>query len=287
MASGVAAQAAQKDGPIEAIRLTDTISLFTGAGANVVAARGEEGVVLVDGGSQEKSRALLKAIQKELAERKVHALFNTHWHSAHTGSNELLGRDGVKIIAHANTKLWLSTDITLPWQNKTYKPLPPVALPNEIIYDSGTLQMGDEEVRYGYLLQAHTDGDIYVFFPKSNVLVTGGLIAGDAWPIIDWYTGGWIGGLVQGLTTLAGIANDQTRIVPGNGPVITKADLEAQRAMFATIFDRLQKSLRKGLGPEEALALGPTAEFDAKYGDPRQFVTMAFRSLWSVLSPDA
>jgi glyoxylase-like metal-dependent hydrolase (beta-lactamase superfamily II) len=287
IASGIAASPEQKSERIEATRLTDTISLFTGAGANVLAARAPEGLVLVDGGSREKSRALLRTLYKEMDARKVHALFNTHWHPSHTGSNERLGRDGAKIIAHANTKLWLSTDITLPWLNTTYEPLPPVAHPNETIYDRGTLQVADEEVRYGYLLQAHTDGDIYVFFPKSNVLAIGGLISGNAWPIIDYVTGGWIGGLVQGLTTLAGIANDETRIVPGNGSVITKKDVEAQRAMFATIFDRLSKSMRKGLGPEEALALEPTKEFDAQFGDPRQFVLMAFRSMWGHLSPDA
>jgi glyoxylase-like metal-dependent hydrolase (beta-lactamase superfamily II) len=276
-------------GPIVATQLSDSVSLFTGAGPNVLAARGPDGIVIVDGGFPERSRALLKAIEKEMGSKKVTALFNTHWHAGHTGLNERLGKEGVKIIAHENTKLWLSTDVTVQWQNnRVYKPLPEKARPTDtIIYKDGKLALGDEEIQYGYVPQAHTDGDIYVFLPKANVLAAGGIVSGEGWPNLDYSTGGWIGGLVAGAKKLIEIANDQTRIVPGNGPVLTKADLVAQQAMFAQVYDRLSKSIRKGLGPDEAYQQKPAAEWEAKYGDSKQFVTLAFRSLWGHMAPDA
>jgi len=119
------------------------------------------------------------------------------------------------------------------------------------------------------------------------VLVAGGVVSNEGWPIIDYETGGWIGGLVEGLRVLSTVGNDQTTIVPANGAVLTKADLKAQHDMYATINQRLNQALRKGLGPDEAIALHPTKEFDAKWGDPTQFLNLAFRSLWGHMAPDA
>jgi cyclase len=175
----------------------------------------------------------------------------------------------------------------LPLQDATYGPLPPKACPNQTIYTTASLPFGTGNIEYGYLLQAHTDGDIYVFFREANVLVTGGAVSGAGWPILDWGTGGWMGGLVNGLKTLAGLADENTRVVPATGPVLTRADLVAQHEMYNTIFGRLQKLLRSGMSPAEAVAAAPTREFDAQWGPSEQFVTMAFQSLWGVLTPDA
>jgi cyclase len=273
--------------PLVPTELSEDLILISGAGANVVAARGPDGALLVDGGTQERSAELLKLVGKELSTRRVQTLFNTHWHPEQTGSNARLSNDRVRIIAHENTKLWLGYELEVPLQNRTYGPLPPKARPNDTIYATGSLQLGGEQVDYGYLLQAHTDGDIYVFFRKANVLVGGGAVSADRWPIIDWRTGGWIGGLVDGLRSLVALCDDKTRIVPANGPVLTRADLQAQREMYAGIQDRLQKSLRKGLGPEETVASAPTQGLHPEWGDPTDFVTLAFKSLWGHLAPDA
>ena len=283
------ARAATPTAPLlDALKLSDSLSLFTGFGGNVVAAHDGDGLALVDGGLSEHSSELQKVVEKEMGSRRIRTLFNTHWHPEQTGSNERLGKDGTKIIAHENTKLWLGYANPVPGQQRTYGPLSPKARPPETVDDgSARTTLGDEPVEYGYLLQAHTDGDIYVFFRKSNVLVTGGVVSAAGWPVIDYKTGGWIVGMVDGLKTLAGIANDDTRIVPADGPVLTRADLVAQHTMYATISERLQKMMRQGLGPDEAIAKAPTAEFDAKWGDPKQFVGMAFRSLWGHVAPDA
>ena len=273
---------------IVASPLSDSLTLFSGAGGNVIAARDHDGIALVDGGLPARSGELLKAIGRQTRGARVHTLFNTHWHPEQTGSNERLAGQGATIIAHENTKLWLGYANPVPLETASYGPLPPKARPSKtFFYNAETTQIGDEPVEYGYLLQAHTDGDIYVFFRKSNVLVTGGAVSGEGYPIIDYHTGGWIVGMVDGLRTLIALANDSTKIVPANGPVLTRADLQAQQKMYATISQRLQKMLRQGLGPDEAVAQKPTAEFDAKWGDPKPFLTQAFRSLWGHFAPDA
>ena len=271
---------------ITATALTDRISVFSGAGANVVALRGSDGSLLVDGGLEEHSRDLLAAVYKQTGSKRVPILFNTHWHPEQTGCNERLA-GGTRIVAHENTKLWLGYKTEVPWEKRWYGPLPSKALPNDTLYTTGKLSFGDEPVEYGYLLLAHTNGDIYVKFPRSNVLATGGVVAGDSWPVIDFGTGGWLGGMIDGLKTLIALTDADTRVVPANGPILTRADLEAQRDMYATILDRLSKLLRKGLSPEEVIAAAPTQEFDARWGDSRQFVTMAFKSLWGHFAPDA
>ncbi len=149
------------------------------------------------------------------------------------------------------------------------------------------LQLGTEPVQYGYLMQAHTDGDIYVYFRNANVLVTGGPVSGAGWPVIDYHTGGWIQGMIDGIRTLAALANEQTRIIPANGPVLTRADLIEQQQMYTAISGRMQRMLRQGQGADEVVAKNPAAEYEAKWGDAKAFVNQAFRSLWGHMAPDS
>lgn len=273
--------------PIVTIPLSDNMVLLSGAGANVVAARSPDGLVLVDGGLEKRSKELLKTALKATSSHRVNTLFNTHWHPEQTGSNEALGKSGAKIIAHTNTRLWLTRRITVAWRPETYGPFAARALPNETIYSTTEMKIGDEPVEYGYLPQAHTDGDIYVFFRKTNVLVGGGVVSADRWPVLDFETGGWIAGLVAGLDSLIKLANDQTRIVPADGPVLTRADLQAQRTAYFTLYERLVKCLTQGLSPAEALATDPAKGLNPQWGDPTAFTTMAFKSLWGHYAPDA
>jgi glyoxylase-like metal-dependent hydrolase (beta-lactamase superfamily II) len=281
------AMAREKPAALVATKLNDRIAVISGAGANVVATGGPDGALLVDGGLDARSGELVKLALARTSAKRVHTLINTHWHPEQTGSNERLGNAGARIISHENTRLWLGYQNPVPWKGTSYGPLPPKALPNDTTFDSGALDFGGQKINYGYMLQAHTDGDLYVFFSESNVLVTGGVVSADGWPVVDYGTGGWIGGLVDGLKMLIKLSDAKTQVVPANGPVITRADLEAQRDMYAAIFDRLQKLLRKGMGPDEVVAANPTKEFDARWGEPTQFVTMAFKSLWGHFAPDA
>ena len=268
------------------LRLSDNLFLVRMSGeANVVAHTGANGVLLVDGGSASASEALMKAVANLPASGPVHTIFNTHWHPEQTGSNERLGTAGATIIAHENTRLWLTTDVTWTWNGQRFKRLPKIAQPNKTFYTTGKLDSG---IRYGYIPDAaHTDGDLYVYFPEQNVLAVGDIVTGQGWPMVDWATGGWIGGIVGGVQRLQTLANEETRIVPARGPVLSLADLKRQSEMYATIYDRLTQLLNKGRGPTEAVAAQPTKEFDAQMGNSDECVRRAFESLWAYLSPDA
>jgi glyoxylase-like metal-dependent hydrolase (beta-lactamase superfamily II) len=268
------------------IRLADDLFVIQLPGeSNVVAHTGSEGVLLVDGMSARASDALMTIVSGLPGGGQVHTLFNTHWHPEQTGSNERLGTAGKAIVAHENTRLWLSTDVTWTWSGQRFKRLPKIAQPNKTFFDSGKLSSG---IRYGYIPDAaHTDGDLYVYFPQQNVIAVGDVMSGQGWPVVDWATGGWIGGMVGGLLRLQTLVNADTRIVPGRGPMLSVADLKKQTEMYATIYERLTTLLNKGRGPTEAVAAKPTKEFDAQMGNPDEFVRRSFESLWAYLSPDA
>jgi len=280
---GLFAQTATDSGTL---KLSDDLFILRQPGeANVLAQIDAKGVLLVDGGSAKGSDALLKAVSGLPGAGPVHTLFNTHWHPEQTGSNERLGKAGVTIIAHENTRLWLGQNVTWPWNGQKFAKLPKVAQPNKTFYTTGKL---DSDVRYGYISDAaHTDGDLYVYFPKQNVLAVGGAVSGKGWPVVDWWTGGWIGGIVGGLQRLQAVANADTRIIPADGPVLSLADLKTQVDMYGKIYDTLSQMMNKGRGPTEAVAAQPAKEFEAKMGNSDEFIRRSFESLWGYLSPDA
>jgi len=277
---------ARAQGSVATRALGGSLHLLTAAGVNVVARTGGDGVLLVDGGSTATSAGILEAAAGLPDGGPVRTLFNTHWHPDQTGSNLTLGEAGATIIAQENTRLWLTTDIVYPWdETRRFEPLPKVAQPTVSFYDTGKLESG---VQYGYLRHAaHTDGDLYVYFPDDDVLAVGDAVSGDGWPFIDWWTGGWIGGVVGTYELILSLMNDGTRLVPGRGPVLERPAIEAQFEMYNTIYDRLATMLNDGFGPDEAIAANPTAEYDAEMGPPELFVRRAFESLWAYLSPDA
>lgn len=284
--AGLAAPYAFAQAPkITTAPLGDHLFLLSGAGANVIAHTGAEGVVMVDGGLPQHAGALAQAVAALPESGPVRTLFNTHWHPEQTGSNEKLGMAGAAIIAQENTWLWLQQNITWPWNGQKFKKLPKIAQPNKTFYDKGALDSG---IRYGYISDAaHTDGDLYVYFPRQNVLAVGDTAYGEGWPVVDWWTGGWIGGMVGGLQRIQSVANRDTKIVPAQGPVLSFADITAQVDMYGTIYDRLNLMLNKGHSPSEGVAAKPAKEYEAKMGNSDEFIRRSFESLWAYLSPDA
>lgn len=260
-------------------RLGENLTLVTGAGGNVVVVSGPDGLAMVNGGQLAHSAALLRLVGEQAPGKRITTLFNTDWHPEHSGSNEALGKAGAAIIAHENTKQYLGNELFVEWQNVTYKPLSAQALPNRTFYTSGKMTFGRERIEYAQLGQAHTDGDMYVFFPESNVLVAGDVLTVGMYPIADYTTGGWLGGLMNATKTLVELSNAETRVVPGVGPLQTHADLQAQLEMLTAARDRIPKLMRQGKGREEILTSGVTNEFDERWGDPKVFLSTSLRGL--------
>ena len=272
-------------GPIAALALRDGLTQITGAGGNVLLLQGTDGAVLVDSGSPENAAGLIGRVTATLGDAPVDVLFNTHWHTAHTGANETFGRQGAKIVAHENTRLWMSTEYYVDWQDRTYEPRPAAALPTETFFSSDpqpiALDLGDERIDYGHLREAHTDGDIYVFFLERNVIATGGAVSAGAYPVLDYATGGWIGGLMDATQKLIDMSDSDTIIVPGAGPAQSRDHLEEQYEMLSTVRERVATLMRQGKSVEEMVAAGVTAEFDAAWGHNRdRFIANVYGGLW-------
>ncbi|MEO6340857.1 MAG: MBL fold metallo-hydrolase [Caulobacteraceae bacterium] len=272
---------AAASGQIVATDLGGDLVMYGGAGGNVVGWRGGDDLLLVDGGLAQHSAALLRAVQEKQGKGPVRYLLNTHWHVDHTGSNAALGATGAKIVAHENTRLWMGQTIDCAWENRTYPPQPARALPTEtFFYDSKQLGFGGAQVEYGYLPQAHTDGDIYVRFPAQNLLVGGDVVTGGRYPVLDYSTNGWLGGMIDALKVLLAKCDAQTRIVPGSGALCTKADLQAQHDMCLAVLKKISDSYYKGQTWQEFLASKPTRDLDAQWGDPDIFLTTSYKGAW-------
>jgi len=255
--------------------------LLQGSGGNVVALMGSDDVVLVDGGLASSTTDLLAAVAAASRARPVRTLFNTHWHWDHTGSNETLAQSGATLIAHENTRLWLGTEIVSRWENRTYPARPVSALPGKtFFYGAQQLSAAGAKIEYGYLPQAHTDGDLYVFFPEQNVLVAGDVVSGRGYPISDYATGGWLGGMIDSLKILLEKSDAKTKIIPGTGPVLSRAQLQEQLTMSQAVVTSISNSYYKGETWSEFIATRPTQAFDARWGNPDIFLRTAYDGAW-------
>jgi cyclase len=261
-------------------KLTEKIAVVDGGGANVVAFSTDDGLLLVDSGAPKSGDKLVAALKGVAADSKVHTLFNTHYHLDQTGNNELFAGSGAKIIAHDRTRQWMSVDYWLPDQDRYEKARPKAAWPTETFFNTGSLKAGGEQVDYGYLLMAHTGGDIYVHFKDSNVLVVGDVASPVKDPELDWITGGWIGGRVDAMDLVIKISNDQTKIVPGTGPVMTLAEFKAERELMEVVRQRLFKQVREGDGPQDMLEGGVLKGLARTWKDPYKFLYAAAKGLW-------
>ena len=261
--------------------LSESLHLFQGAGGNVVAATSADGVLLVDSGLAQYGAALLASVAAATAGRKVQLLLNTHWHWDHTGANAALGKAGAKIIAHENTRLWLGTRVDSKWEHRIYPPQPAYALPTQtFFYGPQKHSFGGQDVEYAIMPQAHTDGDIYVLFPRENVLVAGGVVTGGGYPLPDYCTGGWLGGMIDALKMILAKTDAQTRIVSGLGATRTRADVQAQLDMCTAVMAKIGTNYFKGGTWQQLQDSKPTSEFDAQWGNPEPFLQMAYDGAW-------
>jgi glyoxylase-like metal-dependent hydrolase (beta-lactamase superfamily II) len=250
----------------------DKLSIVDAGGANLVALPTSNGIVLVDSGPP-LSRGVVTA--------KVVMLFNTHYHLDQTGNNETFAMAGAKIIAHERTRQWMSRDYWVPSEDRYEKARPKGARPTETFETNGSLRADNEQIDYGYLPLAHTNGDIYVFFKTSNVLAVGDVASPQRDPALDYFTGAWIGGRVDAMDIILKLSNAQTRIVPAYGPVMTRGEFKAERDMMEEVRARLWKEVREGEGPKEMLEGGVLNGLPRTWKDPYKFLYDAAKGLWA------
>jgi len=262
---------------LETAKLTDKVTLITGAGNNIVALAGDGGSLLVDCGDAAHAQEVLALAGS------VKTVINTHWHLESTGANDAMAKVGAKIASHVNTELWMTQEIIHDWEKKVFPPRVKEALPTDTFYTSPhKTTFAGEPIEYGLMPMAHTDGDIYVYFRQSNVLIAGDVVQPGRLPLLDWPTGGWIGGMQDAQRTLLSLANDTTKIVPGTGPVMTKAELQMSLELMTKVREHLVKLVKQGMGPQDLITAKAMKDFQGQLaGDPEPFLYTAYRGLYA------
>jgi len=263
------------------LRLNETLSLITDVGTNVLVLSTSDGLVLVDSGAPEFTGSLMKHLSEIASSRPVRTVFNTHFHLENTGGNEALSQAGAKIVAHEITKEWMATPYWVPSKDRYEKARPKSAQPAETFYTSGSMKAVPEQIDYGYLIEAHTSGDVYVLFKNSNVIAAGDVASPVRDPELDYFTGAWIGGRVDAMDRLLKLSDDKTRIVPGYGPVMTRAEFQAERDIMKAVYDRTVDRVREGDSAEDMLNAGVMNGLPRNFKDPYKFLYDVYKGLWA------
>jgi glyoxylase-like metal-dependent hydrolase (beta-lactamase superfamily II) len=258
------------------------IFMITGVGGNIGLSVGPDAAFLVDDQYAPLSDKLLAAV-RALTPQPVRFVVNTHWHGDHTGGNENLANAGVVIVAHDNVRIRMSREQFIAALNTRSPAAPPRALPVVTFTEGVTFHLNGEEIHVVHVGPAHTDGDAIIHFTGANVLHLGDVFFNGRYPLVDLSTGGSFEGLVSAVTTALRFTNDSTRIIPGHGPLATRADLVKYRDMLVTIRDRVAELIRQGRSRDEVIAARPSAEWDAALGrgtiKPEMLIGFAYDSM--------
>lgn len=260
-------------------RLQAGIRLIDCFGSNSLMVETAAGVLLIDGAPEEHAPDLVATVDRLSEGSPVSLLYNTHWHPPQTGANQAFRERGTDVVAHENTRLWLSTELRSEWRDRHFPRRPSQALPSSTFFESDSRTLGDETINSALLFQAHTDGDIYVHLPRSGILAVGDLMADGVFPVVDPDTGGWIGGLVDAQARLLELADEQTAIIPAFGNVQSREQLVSQHAMLTEMQSRMHDFVRQGKSAREMLDEGIADGFE-EWGDPTRFVLNAYPGLW-------
>jgi len=268
--------------PLKTISLDKGIWMFAGDGGNVTAIVDDSNTLLIASGLNSRTAELTGAVF-QATWHPVTRLVNTHWHFDHTGGNAYFGLEGVTIIAQENVKRRLSSVQNVPFIGLRDGRYPAQALPAVTYSSSMTLSQGGQHlalVNYG---SAHTDGDTIIYSTPANVAVVGDIFSNHFYPIIDLASGGSIDGMIHSLDQILAQTDEQTKIVPGHGPVANRSDLQKYRDMLSQVRQRIRVLVAAGKTIDEAVAAAPTKDFDAEWGrgyvSPDVFVRMVFTSL--------
>lgn len=267
------------------IRTTDLghrTYMLEGEGGNMVIATGDDGLIMVDdeyAPLHDKIKAAIAAISGE----PVRYLVLTHFHRDHTGGNAAFAQDGAIIVAHESVRGHLAAGTHNGVTGNAVAPAPVIALPKETYSNSMTVQVRGRSAQLIHIASAHTDGDTTVYFPDANVLATGDIITFGRYPNIDYLYGGSIDGMINGVDAVLRLTTDDTKIVPGHGPLGTRAMIVAYREMLTMVRARVQSLIAAGRTEDETVAAKPNADYDAKLHVSGQasgnFIRVVYRSL--------
>jgi len=237
-------------------------------GGNILVSIGDNGVVIVDDQYPQYHQKVLKAIQ-ELGGEQVDYVINTHWHYDHAEGNRAFGPLGAEIIAHENSRKFMMKDnlvnlVILKYPQQAFEK---EALPNITFDKSIDLFLNNERIKVMNFGPAHTTGDAFVYFSKSNVLHTGDIInlSGD-FVFIDADNGGSINGMINSINEILKVIDNETIIVPGHGELSDKKTVEIYLEKLTIVRDRIASLIYKGISLEEVLEINPAKEFEDVLG---------------------
>jgi cyclase len=263
--------------PIQSQKLADNLTLLSGPGGNVVVLTGPDGKFIVDN-FVAPAWPKLKESLAGLGDAPLKYAIDTHWHFDHTDNNAALHAAGATVLAHENTKKRMSEAHDVPILGLHFDPSPAEALPQKTFTSSHKLEANGETLNLQYLAPAHTDSDIYVHFEKANTIHMGDTFFNHAYPFIDAGSSGKVKGMIAAADKILALANNDTKIVPGHGPLGTKADLTSTRDMLVTAVDRVEKFRAAGNPYQEAVIAKPLADLDATWAKGSLPVNSSSRS---------
>jgi len=263
-------------------KLSEAVYLLTGAGGNIGLSVGDDAVFLVDDQFAPLTPKIEAAIAK-LTPKPVKFVLNTHWHFDHTGGNENFGRAGALIVAHENVRKRMSVESFIEFLGMKFKAEPRQALPVVTFTRDVTFHLNGEELYVAHVPAAHTDGDAIVHFRKSDVVHMGDTFFNRLYPFIDTSSGGTVEGVIAAAERVLQGSTERTRIIPGHGPLASRADLQAYRDMLTAVSGRIREHVRAKRTLEEVQASNPTAEFDAVWAkgflNSQRFTEMLYKNL--------
>ncbi len=248
------------------IQITKQIYMITGEGGNIGLFFGEEGTFLIDDQFAPLTEKILEAI-KSVGGDYPKFLINTHYHGDHTGGNENLGKGGTLIFSHDNVRDRLSTGSFLEEFNMKQAVVAKEGLPVVTFSEDISFHLNGDTVRAIHVPHSHTDGDSFIYFNAANVIHAGDIFFNGFYPFIDVNHGGSLKGMIKAVDKILSLADDNTKIIPGHGPLADKAQLASYRQMLGIAYERLRKLKAEGKTAQEAVAAKPLADLEPTWGD--------------------
>jgi cyclase len=264
---------------IKTQKIAGSVSMLVGRGGNIGVSMGQDGAFLIDD-EYAPLTPKIKAAVAALGDKPLRFLLNTHWHGDHTGGNKDMGEAGVLIVAHENVRRRMSTDQFIAAFKETVPASPQIALPVVTFTDAVTFHLNGDEIRAFHVPPAHTDGDAIIQFRTANVVHMGDTFFNGLYPFIDVSSGGNIDGMIGACDIVLKLVDAGTKIIPGHGPLGTREDLAAYRAMLVGVRAAIASLVAAGRTLEQAVAAHPTAQWDAQWGQgflkPDEFVSIVY-----------